>query len=103
MLEALGISASQQELYELLLSSAPVKQDRLHKLTAARPWAGRLDAMMTALEELGLVAQHPGAEPQYVVVSPAAALDTAAGPFDSFITTILPPRESATASRPLAP
>lgn len=76
MLEALGISASQQELYELLLSSAPVKQDRLHKLTAARPWAGRLDAMMTALEELGLVAQHPGAEPQYVVVSPAAALDT---------------------------
>lgn len=76
MLHTLGMTRAEQDLYELLLTRAPVDLARLRDLVAGRPWAARLEAMLTSLEELGLVARQPAAEPRYLVVSPDAALDT---------------------------
>jgi len=76
VLQAFGLSTGEQELYGLLLSRAPVDLARLRDLASDRPWVDGVPTMLTSLEELGLVARHPGAEPRYLVVSPDAAFDT---------------------------
>ena len=56
MLTALGLSAAEQELYELLLSRAPVDLTRLRDIAFDRPWVDTMEAMLTSLEDFGLVA-----------------------------------------------
>jgi sugar-specific transcriptional regulator TrmB/DNA-binding CsgD family transcriptional regulator len=75
VLQALGLSANEQALYELLLSRPPVTGQTLRELTADRVWAGATEVALRRLEELGLVARLPHDPPRYVVIPADAGLE----------------------------
>jgi DNA-binding CsgD family transcriptional regulator/sugar-specific transcriptional regulator TrmB len=75
VLEALGLSATEQALYELLLTRPPITLPDLRALVADRVWAGSAERALRRLEESGLVARLPEDPPCYVVVPADAGLE----------------------------
>lgn len=75
VLEGLGLSRAEGRLYEQLLSQPPSTAEELQELVAAQPSMGELTALLTTLEELGLVACQPGDPPRFSVAPPEAALN----------------------------
>jgi DNA-binding CsgD family transcriptional regulator len=68
VLHAIGLSATEQVIYELLVTRPPVTADELADLASDQPWAGSVDAVLRRLEDLGLVARLPENPPRHAVV-----------------------------------
>ncbi len=68
MLHAVGLSATEQAVYELLVTQPPLSAEDLAELAADQAWAGSVGAILRRLEDLGLVARLPGDPPRHAVV-----------------------------------
>ncbi|WP_460524139.1 helix-turn-helix domain-containing protein [Flindersiella endophytica] len=79
MLSALGISAAEQAVYELMVALPPVTTDELSLLVERAGIAGgsegSVQEVLRRLERLGLVARLPDDPPRHVVVPVGAATD----------------------------
>jgi DNA-binding NarL/FixJ family response regulator/sugar-specific transcriptional regulator TrmB len=75
MLQVLGLSATEQSLYELLLTQPPLTTEEVHTLTTGRIWETGTDGALRRLTELGLVTLLPEDPPRHVVVPTDAALE----------------------------
>ena len=78
MLEVLGLTVDEEDLYEWLLSRTPIPSADLDALVAGQCWANRLPDLLVRLEELGLVARLPGSPPSWQTVAPDIAFDALA-------------------------
>ncbi|WP_198041492.1 helix-turn-helix transcriptional regulator [Micromonospora chokoriensis] len=70
MLWILGITASEQALYEWLLEHPAVALDALDRLAADQPWLGTARPLLSRLEELGLAWRLPGPPARFQAVAP---------------------------------
>lgn len=71
MLQVLGLSPAEQELYEQLVGGSPMTVAELDASGAAR----QRTALLARLHELGLAAQLPGDPPRWSATPPGAALE----------------------------
>lgn len=75
MLDAFGLTESEQELYEALLTRPLVGQHDVADLVTAEGWDLQVTTALKHLQSLGLVARIPADPPQWAVVDPETALD----------------------------
>ncbi|MEV0144366.1 MULTISPECIES: LuxR C-terminal-related transcriptional regulator [unclassified Nonomuraea] len=75
MLRILGLSASEQALYEALVEHAPVTVEELDRLAAAHAPPGLAGTVAVRLEDLGLIARLPEDPPRFAVVPPEMGLE----------------------------
>ncbi len=75
MLHTLGLSASEQAVYEVLVTQPPLSVERIAELVDDGPWAGQAGRVLQRLEQLGLVARLPGDPPRHAVVPVDVALE----------------------------
>ncbi len=78
VLQVLGLTAAEEELYEWLLSHSPAPLDQLDERVADRSWADELAGLLLRLEALGLVVRLPDDPPRYQTVSPDVAFEALA-------------------------
>jgi DNA-binding CsgD family transcriptional regulator len=75
VLQALGLTASEQDLYEMLLTHPPFTMQMLKELTVDRLWTADSETALRRLEELALIARLPTDPPRFVVVPADAGLE----------------------------
>lgn len=75
MLQALGLSASEQAVYELLVTRPPITAADLTELATGQPWAASVEVALQRLEKLGLVARLPEDPPRHAVVPVGVATE----------------------------
>lgn len=84
VLQVLGLTTAEQELYEVLLALSPAPLDEVGRRIAEPTWSDQLPTLLARLEEMGLVVRLPEDPPRYQALSPEVAFDelTAAGERD---------------------
>ncbi|RQX01582.1 hypothetical protein DLJ59_18140 [Micromonospora inaquosa] len=75
VLRILGISASEQALYEWLLAHPAVALDALDQLAVDQPWSEPVRPLLSRLEEMGLVWRLPGSPARFQAVASDAVTD----------------------------
>jgi sugar-specific transcriptional regulator TrmB len=74
VLQVLGLAAAEQDFYEQLVSGAPLTLAELDELAGDCGCTGPVDAVLSRLQEFGLVSRLPGDPPRWTASPPNTAL-----------------------------